>query len=147
MTAEFGQPQWAFGMSTYAVLSAERLVCSYVEGGLGKLATIDLRTRVLAPIDLPYSELGALRGRGDRVVFRAASASEPDQVVVLDLENNRREVLRRSLTLKPEIARMCSAPRAVRVPDHRRQDRRSASTTHRTIPTTRRRRASARRWS
>ncbi len=116
MAAEFGQPQWAFGMSTYAVLSAERLVCSYVAGGLGRLATLDLRTRSLAPLDLPYSEFAALRGRGNKVVFRAASASEPDQVVVLDLASGRREVLRRSLTLAPEIARMCSTPRTVEFP-------------------------------
>ncbi len=116
MAAEFGLPQWQLGTSTYAVLSAERLVCSYIEGGLGRLATLDLRTRSLAPIDLPYTELGAVRGRGDRVAFRAASASEPDQVVSLDLATGRREVLRRGVALSPDVARMCSRPRAIEFP-------------------------------
>jgi hypothetical protein len=36
--AEFGRPQWNFRMSTYAFLSANEAVCTYIEGGQGKLA-------------------------------------------------------------------------------------------------------------
>jgi len=37
MEAEFGQPQWVFGMSTYAFAGAGRLVCSYALKGLSRL--------------------------------------------------------------------------------------------------------------
>src|SRR5262249_13001047 len=32
--AEFGQPQWNFGMSSYAFAGAGRIVCTYSEAGL-----------------------------------------------------------------------------------------------------------------
>jgi hypothetical protein len=34
MGAEFGQPQWVFGMSTYAFAGAGRLVCAYTSKAL-----------------------------------------------------------------------------------------------------------------
>src|SRR5262249_22469775 len=42
MEAEFGQPQWVFGMSTYAFAGADRIVCSYIQNGLSRLAMLDL---------------------------------------------------------------------------------------------------------
>jgi dipeptidyl aminopeptidase/acylaminoacyl peptidase len=113
---EFGLPQWTLGLSTYAVLSADKLVCAWSEGGLGRLATLDLRSRALTPLDLPWTEIGAVRGGGDRVVMRAASSSEPNQVVSLDLATGARAVLRQSLALTPEIARLCARPRSVEFP-------------------------------
>ena len=50
-TAEFGQPQWNFGMATYAFAGPERIVCAYAEAGLGHLAVIDLTTGSLHPLD------------------------------------------------------------------------------------------------
>ena len=47
--AEFGQPQWNFGMSTYAFVSADQLICAYTEGGLGKLASLDVARQRLLP--------------------------------------------------------------------------------------------------
>ena len=38
MQAEFGMPQWGFGMSTYAFESADRIVCSYIQNGMSRLA-------------------------------------------------------------------------------------------------------------
>ena len=45
MDAEFGRPQWVFGMSTYAFESAERLICCFVKDGVWTLAQIDTRTK------------------------------------------------------------------------------------------------------
>src|SRR5215213_863502 len=39
--AEFGLPQWVFGMSTYAFVSPGRIVCSYTERGSSHLAILD----------------------------------------------------------------------------------------------------------
>ena len=49
--AEFGRPQWVFGMSTYAVESANRLICTYCERGTWQLAAIDTRTNQLTDIE------------------------------------------------------------------------------------------------
>ena len=52
-TAEFGQPQWNFGMATYAFAGPDRIVCAYAEAGLGHLAVIDLTTGSLRSLDTP----------------------------------------------------------------------------------------------
>ena len=44
MDAEFGRPQWQFGMSTYAFESADRLIACFVRDGVWTLAAIDTRS-------------------------------------------------------------------------------------------------------
>src|SRR5438046_10758710 len=41
MEAEFGVPQWVFGLSTYAFESADGIVCTFAEKGLWRLGTIN----------------------------------------------------------------------------------------------------------
>ena len=43
MEAEFGMPQWGFGMSSYAFESSGPIVCTYIEKGISHLALIDTR--------------------------------------------------------------------------------------------------------
>ena len=75
MEAEFGQPQWVFGMSTYAFASNNRLVCSYVWKGLGHLAQIDLASGDFKYLEMPWTDFSpSLRASKDRVIFRAGSA-------------------------------------------------------------------------
>ena len=50
------QPQWAFGMSTYAFAGPDRIVCAYCEDGVGRLAQLDLASRQLAPLDSPFTD-------------------------------------------------------------------------------------------
>ena len=61
MAAEFGQPQWAFGMSTYAFAGADRIVCTYSQAGLGKLAVIDLATETLRTLETPFTQFASVR--------------------------------------------------------------------------------------
>src|ERR1700704_6426040 len=67
MEAEFGVPQWNFGMSTFAFAGARRIICAYVKGGLGHLATLDLASGSLLPIETDFTEFGSIRASGDRV--------------------------------------------------------------------------------
>ncbi|NUT17048.1 MAG: S9 family peptidase, partial [Cupriavidus sp.] len=50
--AEFGRPQWKLGMSTYAFLPGGEIVCTYIDGGMGKLALLDPPSGELKPFDL-----------------------------------------------------------------------------------------------
>jgi dipeptidyl aminopeptidase/acylaminoacyl peptidase len=97
--AEFGQAQWVFGMATYAFAGGDRIVCSYAEAGLGHLALLDLATRTLRPLDLPFTEFGSVRADGDRAVFLAASPTAPGCVVALDLASGAHRVLKKSTDL------------------------------------------------
>jgi dipeptidyl aminopeptidase/acylaminoacyl peptidase len=122
MEAEFGQPQWVFGLSTYAFVSADLLVCAYTQHGTWRLAKLDLRTRrgeaclAPTPIDLPYTEIAAVRATPDHVLFLGGSPSEPLSLVRLDLATCRREVLRRSSEPDHALAAYVSAPQAVEFP-------------------------------
>ena len=118
MDAEFGQPQWVFGMSTYAFAGAGRLVCSYASKGLSRLGVIDLALGKLTPIDLPYSEFSSVRAEGDQVVFRAGSASIPASFVHLNLTTGKTEVLKKSTALAddPNLARYFTGVESVEFP-------------------------------
>ena len=99
MQAEFGVPQWNLGMSTYAFAGAGRIVCAYTRAGLGQLATVDLASGALQPIDTGFTEFGSVRADGDRVVFRAGAPDRPTSLVALDLPAGRQRVLKRATDL------------------------------------------------
>ncbi|WP_236503935.1 alpha/beta hydrolase family protein, partial [Tychonema sp. BBK16] len=99
MAAEFGLPQWVFGMSTYAVVSESQIICTYTQQGKWHLATVDLVTKQLTEIETPYSDISSVKTRGERVVFLASSPTESSAIVELDLGTSQLDVLRRSSNL------------------------------------------------
>ena len=115
LEAEFGEPQWGFGMSTYGFASAQTLVCTYKHQGVQQLAKLDTTTLTLAKIDTPYSSIGGLQVGADFVVFLGGSPSQPSVLVRLDLSTGETAELRRSSTL--EIARgYLSTPETITFP-------------------------------
>ena len=78
LPAEFGAPQWVFGMSTYAFLADGWIACAYSERGQWRLGIFDGQLR---PVDLPYTEISSVRATGNTVAFIAASPTEPPAVV------------------------------------------------------------------
>jgi dipeptidyl aminopeptidase/acylaminoacyl peptidase len=96
MAAEFGLPQWVFGMSTYAFAGTGRIVCTYSQGGLGRLAMLDLANETFTPVATPFTEFGSMRAAGDRAVFRAGAPDHPASVAALDLASGRHSVLKRA---------------------------------------------------
>ncbi|MEX1347163.1 MAG: S9 family peptidase [Desulfobacterales bacterium] len=96
MDAEFGMPQWLFGMSTYAFESAQRLICTYTQNGRWQLAEIDVATGQLDVIETPYTGIAYLQASLGRAVFVGGSAAEPTAIVKLDTATQTLEVLRRS---------------------------------------------------
>ncbi|HME24114.1 MAG TPA: prolyl oligopeptidase family serine peptidase [Acetobacteraceae bacterium] len=102
--ADFAQAPWAFAMSSYAFAGPDRIVCSYWEDGIGRLAQLDLASLLLMPIDLPYTDYGSVHAPPGEAVFRAASPTEVASLVRLDLATGQTEILRRSANLPPELA-------------------------------------------
>ncbi|MBD2101389.1 S9 family peptidase [Leptolyngbya sp. FACHB-261] len=101
MAAEFGLPQWVFGMSTYGFASANQLICTYNERGTWQLASLDTTTLKLEPIATPYTEISSLQVAPGRVAFCAGSPTKATSVVQLDLSRlgSPPEILRRSSEL------------------------------------------------
>lgn len=110
--AEFGLPQWVFGMSTYGIGDDGTVVCSFCEAGRWSLGCIE-RDGGLERIPTPYTQIDGLDVREKSAVFRAASPTEPSALVRLDLSTSKREVLRQPGELSSGLRGYLSVARAV----------------------------------
>jgi len=115
MEAEFGRPQWVFGMSTYAFESARRIICAYTRTGIWRLASLDTETRQLEPVEIPYSSVESVRAAPGCAVFVGGSPTESISILRLDLATRRVEVLRRSSDVALD-AGYVSVPQAIEFP-------------------------------
>ncbi|MEW6733240.1 MAG: S9 family peptidase, partial [Acidobacteriota bacterium] len=115
MAAEFANPQWVFGMSFYAFESAERIICSYLERGSSRLASLDTTTRTLTPIELPYTDIANVHTRSGQVLLRGGSAIEPTSIVEVELTTGVRQVLRRATSIEIDSGYL-SIPQAIEFP-------------------------------
>ncbi|OGO63431.1 MAG: peptidase [Chloroflexi bacterium RBG_19FT_COMBO_55_16] len=115
MEAEFGMPQWVFGMSSYEFASAERLVCTYIQQGTSSLAILDLKNKKLTTIDGPFTDIWGLRVVGDQAIFNAGSPTESAAIINLDLTTGFPEVLRRSSEMVIDPA-FLSYPQTIEFP-------------------------------
>lgn len=103
MEAEFGQPAWVFGLSTYAFISPTEILCTYTQRGTWRLARLDLRRRNLTDVpNVPYTQIGWVRADRKHAVFVAGSPTDASSVVRMDLATNRCDVLRRSSSVKTD---------------------------------------------
>ena len=96
MAAEFGEPQWQFGMRMYGFAGPGRIVCLYAQDGADHLAELDTASGALQEIPLPYTVLAAISVHDGRAALIAASPRERAAVLSLDLETRRTAVLRRA---------------------------------------------------
>jgi dipeptidyl aminopeptidase/acylaminoacyl peptidase len=117
LEAEFARPQWAFGSSTYAFQSAQRIICSYVQDGSWQMASLDTEHGVLEPVATPYTDMarGDLRVSSDAAVMIAGSAVEPLSIIRLAFSNGDTQVLRTSCDVSVDPAYL-STPEAIEYP-------------------------------
>jgi dipeptidyl aminopeptidase/acylaminoacyl peptidase len=94
--AEFGLPQWVFGMRTWGWADENTIVCSYTEGGLWYLARLDLSGGGLQPYDLPFTEFNGLVVAGDRALVTAAAPDRLTELVELEIASGQWRTLARS---------------------------------------------------
>lgn len=94
MTAEFGLPQWVFAMKTYGFASPEEIICTYGQQGLWYLGKINLQTKELTTLEIPYTDISGLRVNNHQAVFLGGSATAPIALVVMDLRTQELEVVR-----------------------------------------------------
>ncbi|HEX7440979.1 MAG TPA: prolyl oligopeptidase family serine peptidase, partial [Caldimonas sp.] len=94
MAAEFGEAQWAFGMSTYGFDGAGRIICTYREQGRSRLAVLDPRNGALQEIETPFEAIRDLRVGADVAAFVGGSPSVADALIRLDLRSLQHSVIR-----------------------------------------------------
>jgi dipeptidyl aminopeptidase/acylaminoacyl peptidase len=115
MEAEFGRPQWVFGVSTYAFITADNLLCTYMQNGETRLATLSLPDRQLKPIDLPFTYFISVHAGAGQAAFVAASPTAFDSVVRIDLADKQVEILRRASEIDVDAGYL-SLPEALEFP-------------------------------
>ncbi len=101
MEAEFGLPQWVFGMTTSDYLSAGEIICTYTQMGIWHLARLDLKSRELTPIDLPYSTISSPHASKEgKVLLRVGAADRPSALLLFDPETEATTTLRKAHELE-----------------------------------------------
>ena len=120
LQAEFGMPQWLFGMSTYAFESEQRLICAFTQKGRWQLADVDLATDAYKVVEIPYTDIGYVRAARNLAVFVGGAASQPPSIVRLDLAGQAHACLRRSSRIDID-AGFISQPQPVEFPTAREQ--------------------------
>jgi len=97
--AEFGLPQWFFGLSTYGFADEGTVLCIYRANGVERLARLELTGGRLVDLSTPYTSFDGLDVAGRRACFIGASATTPPTVCSLDLEEGRIEEVCRSFEI------------------------------------------------
>ncbi len=114
--AEFGQPQWVFGMSRYAFLSGGRVACVYSRKGLDYLGIIYPGGKEIETLVVPYSTFGSIRSDGgNKLFFIAASPSRAAEVAAMDVSTKEIRVLRRSMDVDVDTGYI-SSPEPIEFP-------------------------------
>ncbi len=115
MAAEFGAPHWGFGGSMYRFASATQIICTYSKEGKSNLASLDIASKQLEPISLPYSHTGNLQIASKKIVLRVGSSTQPSAIAQFDLGTQQFEVLRKSSELVIDPGYL-SVPEAIAFP-------------------------------
>jgi dipeptidyl aminopeptidase/acylaminoacyl peptidase len=115
--AEFGVPQWAFGLATYAFLEDGTIACAYTSEGIWRLGLLRPGDEAIEEVEAAYlpAALPGLRSRGTWIAFVGASPTRAPAVVSLDVESGAQEVLARSMEgeIEPDFI---SVPRPLEFP-------------------------------
>ncbi len=115
LEAEFGRPQWVFGMTTYAFVGSQRLLCCVEGAGHSGLAWLDLGTSRLDPIALPYDLIHGLQVEGELACLLAAGVDRAAEIVTFHLGSGALTTLRSSLLFELEPG-LLSRPEEIEFP-------------------------------
>ena len=86
-SAEFGRPQWVFGLSTYGFLDEQTLICVVGEAGRSRLARLSLASGALDDLGLDFDAYDGIHVEGRRVALIGASPTRAPTVGILDLRD------------------------------------------------------------
>ena len=111
-SAEFGAPQWVFGMRFYAFAGPGEIVCLYSEPGGTKLGRIDLEAGEMQQVELLYTSLHNVQTSGRKAACFAGSPTLAERVLTIDLDTGAQEVLKVSNRAHIDPRNM-STPRAI----------------------------------
>ncbi len=94
LDAEFGQPQWVFGMRSYGFTSPDDLLCVVIQDGSERLMHLDATSGTLTHLLPEYTSFDYVVVSDGQAVFQAASPTRPVAVMRLELASGAAQALR-----------------------------------------------------
>ncbi len=110
--AEFAVPHWSFGASMYDFLSADEIICTYIENGVSRLAQLSCTSGHMTPIVNPYQEIRELRVGHGFVALMGGAPTIALELARIDLASHSLSVLARSIAHLP-AAGYLSVPESI----------------------------------
>ena len=83
--AEFGVAQWNLGLSTYAFVSPDTMIYSFVKDGTWRLGRLDIPTLRASDYPAKFSSLSGVRATARRLVVRCATPTSPPSIATVDV--------------------------------------------------------------
>jgi dipeptidyl aminopeptidase/acylaminoacyl peptidase len=110
--SEFCRASWHLGYSSYAFVDSEKLICSYNQKGFWKIGQIDLKSKKLSEIKTEFTDVWWLKMMGRKAVFRGASPSKPQSIILLDIDSGECQSIAQSTHMMLD-QEMISEPEAI----------------------------------
>lgn len=114
MEAEFAGPQWVFGLSWFGIAADGTIVATVRRAGRDELWMFPAQGAA-ERIDVPDTAINAVQVGDGRICYWGASPSAAPAIVLLDLRDGARRVLRRSFEMSV-AASYISAPESITFP-------------------------------
>jgi len=104
LKAEFGLPQWVFGMSTYAVLEDGSILASYRNQSGSHLIELNPDLGVYQELSLPFTDIDQLHAAGDQIVLIGKTTTSGTALVSINRVSQAMQVIRKAseFELKPQ---------------------------------------------
>jgi dienelactone hydrolase len=96
MEAEFGEPQWVFGMFTYDFVSPTKILCRYSQNSTWHLAWLDTSSKKLTKIETPFTDILDIRAGKGFAVFIAGSPTQPFSLMRMDTSTGKMELIKQA---------------------------------------------------
>ncbi len=114
MEAEFGAPQWVFGLSTYAFAEDGAIICAVTSGGKWSLGRI-WPGGALERFDLPFTHISSVAAEAGTAYCIAGGPDAPAALVSIDSGGGAWQTIRRSTGVEVD-AGYISRPESIEFP-------------------------------
>ncbi len=105
LDADLGGPLWQLGSATYALTGDGRALLRVCRHAVDQLVLVDLATRHLRPLELPYVAFGSVGMIAAGHAHAIASAvDDSDALITVDLASGQHRVVRRAAPAPPLAA-------------------------------------------
>ncbi len=81
-SAEFGTPQWVFGLSTWGFINDNTLIATYSQHGYARLCLIDVLRHEWQDIDTPWTQFSAVVAQDGRAAVLAANYTDAGTIAI-----------------------------------------------------------------